>query len=173
MVKLQPARLLLCSSLLLTTGLMSACATDSPSPAAQSAAAAANTDLQFVDLASFDKDLSGSLAKPVPKVEVAFYDRVTPSALPDRMQKWMASVEDSGGSVKVVPPKSTVTAKNPFLLLSAVSAIYSANKLAHAASADALLHAARVYDAEILLKVDGRGDTVVDKIVFERRPAKP
>jgi hypothetical protein len=101
---------------------------------------------------------------------VAFYDKVTPSALPARLEKWMAAVEDGKGTVKVVPPKSTVAPKNPLMLLSLVSAIYSANKLAHAASATAEFFPAHGFNADILLKVDDKGDTVVDKVVFARKP---
>lgn len=146
--------------------LLTACETN-PSQATNTAPA--KPSLQFVDLAGFDKDLTQSLGSPLPKVDIAFYDRITPSAIPERLQKWMASVESSGGSVKVVPPPSTVTAKSPFLLLSAVSSLWSANKMAKEAAITAQYKAAHQYDADIVLKVDDKGDTVVDKVVFNQR----
>ena len=146
--------------------LLSGCQTN-PLPA--QSAAPAKTSLVFVDLLSFDKDLSGSLASSLPKVDVAFYDRITPSAIPERLQKWMASVESGGGNVKISPPPSSVTAKSPFLLLSAASSLWSANKMAKEAAISAQYRAAHVYDAEILLKLDDKGDTVVDKVVFNQR----
>ena len=150
--------------------VLSACAADPGTPAAPAVAASAKPQLNFVDVPSFDKELSGSLASTLPQVEVAFYDKVTPSALPARLEKWMAAVEDGKGTVKVVQPKSTVAPKNPLMLLSLVSAIYSANKLAHAASATAEFRPAHSFNADILLKIDDRGDTVVDKVVFARKP---
>ena len=48
-------------------------------------------EIQFVDLQGFDRDLGNSLSNALPKVEVAFYDRIAPSALPERLQHWMAA----------------------------------------------------------------------------------
>lgn len=126
-------------------------------------------ELQFVDLQGFDRDLAGSLSAPLPKVDVAFYDRVVPSALPERLQPWMAAVEAGGGTVKVVPPKSSVEAKSPFLLISLISSIWSASKMAKEMSAKAQFKAAQAYDAEIILKLDDKGEAMVDKVVFIKR----
>ncbi len=139
------------------------------SPIRPTAATPPKPELQFIDLQGFDKDLAGALGAPLPKVDVAFVDRIVPSAMPDRLQQWMASVEAGGGKVKLVPPKSTVTAKNPFMLLSAVSTLWSASKMAREMALKAQFDAARAYDAEIQLKTDDRGDTVVDRVVFIKR----
>lgn len=133
----------------------------------------ARPDLQFVDLQGFDRDLSGALSAPLPRVEVAFYDRITPSAMPERLQHWMASVEAGGGSVKVVPPKSSVTAKSPFILISAISTLWTASKMVKEVSVQAQFKAAHAYDADILLKLDDKGESVVDKVVFVQRKSKP
>jgi len=127
------------------------------------------TELQFVDLQGFDRDLAGSLSASLPQVDVAFYDHIAPSALPERLQHWMASVEAGGGTVKVVHPKSGVTAKNPFLLISAVSSIWSASKMAREISTESRFKVAQAYDAEIILKVNEKGDSLVDKVVFLQR----
>ena len=126
-------------------------------------------DMQFVDLQGFDRDLGSALSAPLPRVDVAFYDRVSPNALPERLQRWMASVENGGGTVKVIPPKSSVTAKSPLLLISAISTLWSASSIAKDMAANAQFKAARAFDAEILLKTDDRGDSVVDKVVFVKR----
>jgi hypothetical protein len=138
-------------------------------PAQSVDAAPARSELKFVDLQGFDRDLAGSLSAPLPMVEVAFYDRVTPSALPERLQHWMASVEAGGGSVKVVPPKSSVTAKSPFLLISAISTLWTASKMVKEVSAQSRFKAAQSFDAEIILKADDKGESVVDKVVFTQR----
>lgn len=142
------------------------CESNPPQPVNSVPAKAA---LQFVDWKGFDRDLASSLATPLPKVEVAFYDRVAPSALPDRLQHWMAAVDAGGGTVKIVPPKSSVTAKNPFLLISAISTLWSASKMVKDMSTQAQFRAAQDYDAEIILKPDGEGDSVVDKVIFTQR----
>lgn len=151
--------------LTLATSLV-ACETNSTQPANSLPPKA---ELQFVDLQGFDRDLTGSLSAALPQVDVAFYDRIAPSALPERLQHWMASVEAGGGTVKVIHPKSSVTAKNPFLLISAVSSIWSASKMAREISTKSRFKVAQTYDAEIILKVDDKGDSLVDKVVFIQR----
>lgn len=145
---------------------LTACETNPVQPANPLPAKSA---LQFVDLAGFDRDLSVSLSAPLPRVEVAFYDRITPSAVPERLQHWMAAVELGGGSVKVVPPKSSVTAKSPFLIISLASSLWSASNMVKELSAKGQFKSAQVFDAEILLKVDDKGESVVDKVVFLQR----
>lgn len=158
----------------LAGALLSACESNPSQPSANAATPAAapvvpKADLQFVDLQGFDRDLSGSLSAPLPKVDVAFYDRIVPSALPERLQIWVAAVEAGGGTVKVVPPKSTVTAKNPFLLISAITSVYSASKMAKELSTKAQFKAAQAYDAEIILKGDDKGEPVVERVIFTKR----
>ena len=126
-------------------------------------------EIQFMDLQGFDRDLAGSLSAPLPKVEVGFYDRIAPSALPERIQRWMASVEAGGGKVKVVPPNTGITAKDPFLLISLITSLWSGSKMVKEVSAQAQFKAAEAYDAEIILKQDDKSGTVVDKVVFVQR----
>jgi hypothetical protein len=126
-------------------------------------------DIQFVDLQGFDANLSHALATDLPRVEVSFYDRISPSALPLRLQTWLSSVESGGGKIKVTPPKSDVTAKDPFLLMSLASSLWSASKLAKETAAKHLFASAHAYDAEVVLKDDGTGQNVVDHIVFAKR----
>lgn len=162
-----PYKLIRTGVLTLALGcVLAACETN---PAYAVGAEAPKAELQFVDLQGFDRDLANSLSASLEKVDVTFYDRITPSALPDRLQQWMASVEAGGGSVKVVPPKSTVTAKNPFLLISAASTLWSTSKMVRDMSAQAKFKAAETFDAEIILKADGNGVAVVDKVVFVQR----
>ena len=125
--------------------------------------------LQFVDLQGFDRDLASALAAPLPKVDVYFYDHITPSGLPIRLQKWMAAVEAGGGSVKVVPPKSSVSPKNPFLLISAISSLWSASQVVKAAAEKNQFKTAHGYDAEIVLKTDSAGQNLVDRVIFSKK----
>jgi hypothetical protein len=146
---------------------LSACAGTTPPNSAQ---ALAKPELTFVDLQSFDRALAASLSEPLPKVEVAFFNRITPSALPDRLQHWMASVEAGGGTVMVLPPKSSVTPKTPFLLISLVSSLWSASDMFKSMSNQSNYKSARGFDAEIILKTDDKGDSVVDRVVFLKKP---
>ncbi len=155
-----------CAALLAMSLVLCACESN---PTQKASAEPPKAELRFVDLQGFDQELSGSLSAPLPKVDVAFYDRITPSALPERLQQWMASVEAGGGTVKITPPKSTVTGKSPFLLISAATSIWSASKMAKEMALKNQFKAAQAYDAEIVLKMDDKGDTLVDKVVFVQR----
>lgn len=151
---------------LVTAILLVACESNPPQLAAT---ALPKSEMQFVDLQGFDKDLASALAAPLPRVDVAFYDRIAPSALPDRLQQWMASVQAGGGEVKVTPPKSNLTSKSPLLLISAVTTLWSASKMAKELATKAQFKSAQAYDAEIILKLDDKGDTLVEKVVFSQR----
>ena len=59
-------------------------------PLQPATAAAPKATLQFLDLQGFDQDMTQSLSASLPQVEVAFFDRVTPSAMPERLQQWVA-----------------------------------------------------------------------------------
>ena len=126
-------------------------------------------EIPFMDLQGFDRELAVALADPLPKVDVPFYDRIVPSSMPERLQNWMAAVESGGGKVKVTPPKSSVTPKDPFLLFSLVSTLWKASGMAQEMSTKAQFRSAQSFDAEIILKQDDKGDTVVDRVVFTQR----
>lgn len=126
-------------------------------------------ELQFVDLPGFDNSLADSLAAPLPRVQVGFYDHVAPSTLPERLQNWLAAVENAGGTVKVIPPKPEVTSRNPLLIVSALSSLWTASKIARELAARQKFKTAQFYDAELQLKVGDNGRTVVDKVVFVQR----
>lgn len=125
--------------------------------------------MQFVDLQGFDRELGSALSAPIPQVDFAFYDRVSPNALPERLQRWMASVENGGGTVKVVPPATGVSAKSQLLLISAISTLCSASGFAIDMATNAQFKAARGFNAEILLKSDDLGDSVVEKVGFVKK----
>jgi hypothetical protein len=125
--------------------------------------------IEFVDLQGFDRDLSGSLSAQLPTVDIAFYDPVTPNALPERLQSWMASVEAGGGNIKVTPAPGSITAKDPFLLLTAISTLWSAGSTAAEMARKIQFRSAQTYDANIVLKQNERGQSVVDKVVFTQR----
>jgi hypothetical protein len=135
-------------------------------PSQQVGSAPPKPELQFVDFAGFDRDLTNSLSSALPNVDVVFYDRVSPSALPERVQQWMAAVEAGGGTVKVVPAPSKTRS---LLLIGVITSIWSASKMAKEMAAKAQFRAAQAYDAEIFLEADDKSNTIVRKISFVRR----
>jgi hypothetical protein len=146
--------------------VLAACAAPAPS----ATTGAAKPEIDFVDLQQFDRDLGASLSATLPRVEVAFYDRIAPSALPPRLQRWLGASDQGGGKLRVVPPPGSVTPRNPLLLISMISSLWSGQKVAAEIAAERSLRVAHNYDVRMLLRQDERGETVVDRIVFEQRP---
>ena len=166
LIKLQTLKLPMLGLALSLSWALTACVS---SPMESATTSPPKAELHFVDLQGFDRELAASLAAPLPTVNVAFYDRVTPSDLPPRLQRWMASVEAGGGVVTVIPPKSTIAAKSPLLLLGVITSLWTASKMAREMASKTQRDVAKVYDANILLKTDDKGDAVVDKVVFVQR----
>ncbi len=148
----------------LMAAILTACASAPPA-----AIVAAKPSLEFIDLASFDQSLNASLGATLPVVDVAVLNAVTATSIPPRIQTWLEAVESGGGTVTVTPPKSTVSAKNPLLLLSLISGIWNTTRAAKAISSHDLHKSANKYNAEILLKIDDKGERLIDKIIFTER----
>jgi hypothetical protein len=151
----------------LVAGLLIACA--NPSPIGPMNPMAAQPRLEFIDLENFDRDLNASLGAQLTHVDVLVVNSTTASAIPPRLQAWLHAVEAGGGTVKVSPPHSTVSAKNPLLLLSLVSGIWNSIKVTKAVQAHEMHKPARAYDAEIVLKIDDKGERLIDKILFTQK----
>ena len=81
----------------------------------------------------------------------------------------MAAVESGGGKIKVTPAKSTVTAKNPFMIIGVVNFAFNLSKAAKLEAEYSQFKPAKSFDAEIVLKADGDGESIVDKVVFTPR----
>jgi hypothetical protein len=139
-----------------------------------SAPAPVQAELRFVDVQKFDKELRASLSQPLPEVEVSLFNAVTPNQIPERLQNWLAAVEDGGGVVQVIPPPTDLKPKDPLLKLSLVNTLWSDSKTAKEVASGLLFKSAQQYNAQILLKTDGQGVSVVDRIIFvQRKPPSP
>lgn len=125
--------------------------------------------IEFLDLQMFDRELGRSFAAPLSTVEVQFLDRTSPNRIPERMQLWMAAVEDGGGQVKVTPPPAPFGSRSPALLIGAIASLWSASKAVSEMAQKAQYERAKRYNAEVVLKLD-KGETVIDRIVFSQKP---
>ncbi len=166
--------------------LAAGCASVPSSPVPGSADAAQRTapdasatgradELTFVDLPSFDQRLAGQLSQDVAAVSITFYDQMTISRLPERLQNWLTAVENEGGKVQVqsapVTQAGGITAKSPLLVVSAIATLWSARKTLADMMYRADLKKTKAYDATLVLKVDPNGSQVLDRIVLNRRSA--
>lgn len=125
--------------------------------------------LSFIDVAKFDRDLASAMLQKNDVTEVAFYEKVSPNSVPERLQKWLAVVESKGGKVLVEPPPNELVSRSPFAALSLVGSLISTIKgLAHF-NAEKIYEAANGRDAVISLERNNKDEVVVKTIKFVRR----
>lgn len=89
---------------------LTACAGDNADSNATASAptsapvAVANTDsmeIEFIDLSSFDKNLNQAMKDGTNTITVSSAQPYELNNIPERLEKWLAAVEDSGGEIKV------------------------------------------------------------------------
>lgn len=156
---------------------LAGCETITAQPAVQAAAEPVlrtaakdqpKAEISFIDFQGFDRDLNASLAAPLPKVDVVFLDNVSPNSIPERMQVWLAAVEAGGGKVQITEPKPDIVAKDPFLIIGLFNAAWHASSLAKSAAVKAQHAPAKAFDAQIVLKKNDAGNSVMDRVVFTK-----
>ena len=148
--------------------VLAACASNVPlSSAVETTPTGAK--LSFLDISKFDRDLSGSLQDKNASVEVAFYDKVSPNNVPDRLQKWISVVEADGGKVLVEPPPNELVSRSPMAAISLVGTLISSIKGFSKFNSDRVYEAAKGRDTVISLERNTKGEVVIHSIKFVRR----
>ncbi len=147
---------------------LAACASNVPlSSAVESTPTGAK--LSFLDISKFDRDLSGSLQDKNASVEVAFYDKVSPNNVPDRLQKWISVVEADGGKVLVEPPPNELVSRSPFAALSLIGTLVTSIKGFAKFNSERIYDPAKGRDAIISLERNSKGEVVITTIKFVKR----
>ncbi|MDD0812219.1 hypothetical protein PSQ20_17850 [Curvibacter sp. RS43] len=137
-----------------------------PAPAAQGLAQPA--PLQFLDLPRFDTTLAAALNSAQPQVEVTFYNKVSPNQLPQRLQKWLTAIEQSGGALDVAPPPGDLAPRNPVLLLGLLGGLWSTLKAWGEIKESHMLQAAAGHHVTLQLNRSADGEIVIERLVFHR-----
>ena len=125
--------------------------------------------ISFLDIPKFDRDLSVSLQEKNKTVEVAFYDKVSPNNVPDRLQKWISVVEADGGKVLVEPPPNELVSRSPMAAISLVGTLISSIKGFSKFNSDRVYEAVKGRDTVISLERSNKGEVVIHSIKFVRR----
>ena len=125
--------------------------------------------LSFLDISKFDRDLSGSLQDKHASVEVAFYDKISPNNVPDRLQKWISVVEADGGKVLVEPPPNELVARSPFAAVSLIGTLITSIKGFAQFNSEKIYESAKGRDAVISLERNSKGEVLVNTIKFIKR----
>ena len=153
------------ASLLAVMAALAGCAGDAVKPPPPS------EQVSFVDTVSFDRSLNSSLGANLDRVDIPVDDRVTPIAIPDRLNKWLAAVDAAGGSVKVKPVETEKekTRAFPVILIG-----LAAEVVRHLRSKpdEKIYQPAANYDADILVRQGPDGERVIERVVLHRKEAR-
>jgi hypothetical protein len=103
------------------------------------------------------------------QVEIQFFEKVSPNALPPRLQKWLQTAEGTGGRVQVEPPQGELVARNPLALLSLFGTLFSTAKAAIQIQQESQLNAVRNHDVHIQLERTPDGRVLVGLVTFKKR----
>lgn len=136
--------------------------------AGQASAAQAQSTLNFVDYAGFDRSLHAALSHNQPVVTVVMYDKVSPNNTPDRLQKWLNAVERNGGRVDIQPPPGDLAPKSPMALISLIGGLWNAIKVTSDLRDAQMTHIVKGHDAVISLERNDAGQIVIGKILFKK-----
>ena len=143
--------------------LLNACSTNSPTTQSNNEP---KQKLGFIDIGNFDLELSSSLNSQINSVDVMFYEKVSPNKIPERLQKWIAAVERSGGHVKVETPPNEPTPRSALTLLSLLGTAYSTIKNHIASQPESFLSSTKGRNAVISLERGANGELLVEKVRF-------
>jgi hypothetical protein len=147
----------------LVIGLLFGCAADQ---SAINSKVEAKSNLVFIDISKFDAELHASLIEKNEPIVVSFYDKVSPNGMPERLQKWLTSVERNGGKVEIEPPANELAPKDPMLLYSLFSGLWSGMKAATQIQDQQVVNAAKGRKAVISLERNAAKELVVGKVTF-------
>ena len=139
------------------TGL--ACTGSDKSPAETKAPGSANEPAQlvFLDSRIFDDDLSSSMSAESPEITVNVPVGFNLNEIPERFDRWLYSVKESGGTVVAKP-------ENPSrgLVSAAIDVVVA---IVEKIDEMQLYQPSEQYNATLLYREDG----TVSKVVFDRR----
>lgn len=149
--------------LALVVAVLFGCATDTP---VVNSKPEPKANIVFIDIGNFDSQLHASLVEKNEPIVVSFYDKVSPNGMPERLQKWLTSVERSGGKIEIEPPANELAPKNPALLLSLFSGLWSGMKAVTEIQDEQVVKAAKGRTAVISLERNAAKQLVVSKVTF-------
>ena len=125
--------------------------------------------INFLDISKFDRDLSGSLQDRNSSVEVAFFKRVSPNNVPERLQKWIFAVEDDGEQILVEPPPNELISRSPMAAISLVGTLFTSSEGFAKLNSERVYESAKGRDAVITLERNNKGEVVINAIKFIKR----
>jgi hypothetical protein len=122
-------------------------------------------DLSFMDAQYFDQAVADLMQQSASQINVGLPTRFTTNKVPERLDKWLSAVQNSGGKVQLKP---TSEAKSANLALETL--LYAAYSIYETYQANLMYSPASNYNAVLYYsKAIGSEDTWIEKVVFTQR----
>ncbi|MEF2146147.1 MAG: hypothetical protein V3573_11945 [Desulfovibrionaceae bacterium] len=119
-------------------------------------------DIEFIDSRTFDTQVQRAMGVQHPRITVTFPAAITLNSIPERLDKWLYAVQDSGGAVEVAPEPDGPVERG---LLEEIFTFFI-SAFAHLGDA-CTYSAAREYDALLLYRPE---TGIVTRVLFLKRP---
>ncbi|MBK7414851.1 MAG: hypothetical protein IPJ38_06755 [Dechloromonas sp.] len=148
---------------LAVTALLAACASEPPAPPPKES-------VNYIDTTSFDRSLSSSLNADLETIEIPVTDRMSPVAIPDRLNKWLSAVDANGGNIQVkqIPDEQGKQRGFPIAVIGLAIEVV---RLLRGTSEERLYKPAANYDADIMVRQGPNGERIIDRVLLKRRVA--
>lgn len=143
--------------------LLGACASTPPAPPPKE-------KVTYLDTNSFDRNLSSSMAANLETIEVPVDDKISPVAIPDRLNKWLAAVDANGGDIQVKQVEANAQGKTRGFPIAVIGLAIEVVRLLRGDPAEQLYKSAGNYDADIMVRQGPSGERVIERVVLRRRP---
>ena len=143
--------------------LLGGCASTPPAPPPKE-------KVTYIDTNSFDRNLSSSMNASLDTIEIPVDDKISPVAIPDRLNKWLAAVDANGGDIQVKQVETTAQGKTRGFPIAVIGLAIEVVRLLRGDPAEQLYKSAGNYDADIMVRQGPSGERVIERVVLKRRP---
>ncbi|MFY9258978.1 MAG: hypothetical protein WAO71_00560 [Gallionella sp.] len=120
--------------------------------------------LTFIDSRIFDVELFKHLDAGKESVEINISGHISLSSIPPRLDRWISKAAEGGGKVEIVAQPAT-----RLFIFSLISMAFSSMGIWEKFREESAYEKAKKYDVKIFYKKDSAGDTLIEKIVMNKR----
>jgi hypothetical protein len=149
---------------LLVAALLAACASEPPAPPPKE-------KVGYLDTTSFDRSLSSSLNADLETIEIPVTDRMSPVAIPERLNKWLSAVDANGGNIQVKQLPDESGGKQRGFPIAVIGLAIEVVRLLRGTPEERMYKPAANYDADIMVRQGPNGERIIDRVLLKRRAA--
>jgi hypothetical protein len=147
---------------LVISALLAGCASEPPAPPPKEL-------VGYIDTNSFDRSLSSSLSADLETIEIPVNDRMSPVAIPDRLNKWLSAVDANGGNIQVKQIPDELGGKQRGFPIAVIGLAIEVVRMLRGTPEERLYKPAANYDADIMVRQGPGGERVIERVLLRRR----